>query len=259
MRYWRTLRLFWGASLAAEAEYRLNFVLALLTSLLTLGGSLFGLFLFYRVGYQPGGWPWEEALIVLGMFTLMDGWCGTFLSPNLNRIVTQVQDGTLDFVLLKPIDSQFWLSTRNFSLWGLPNVVFGVVMLAYAGWKLRLGPWGYAVGALPFLCGLVVLYSLWFLLAALSMWFVKIYNVTYVLKSILDAGKYPVGAYPATFRLVFTFVIPVAFLTTFPAEAVLGRGSATWTWAAVFLAVALFLASRRFWKFALRYYSSASS
>lgn len=259
MRYWRTLRIFWSTALAAEAEYRINFVLAFLTSLLSLGGGVFGLFLFYNNGYRPGGWRWEEALIVLGIFTVMDGVCGAFLSPNLNRIVTQVQEGTLDFVLLKPMDSQFWVSTRNVSLWGLPNIGFGVFILAYAGWKLHLGATAFLWGLLPFVLGLAVLYGLWFLLAALSVWFVKIYNVTYVLKSILDAGKYPVGAYPAFLRFIFTFVVPVAFLTTVPAEAILGRGQSHWLWAAAMLALGLLVACRCFWRFALRFYTSASS
>ncbi|MBC8122922.1 MAG: ABC-2 family transporter protein, partial [Gemmatimonadaceae bacterium] len=118
------LKLFWGAALAAELEYRANFVLATLSSLGNLVGSLFGLFLFYRTGYTFEGWSWEEALVVLGLFTVLQGFSSTFLVPNLNRIVSHVQQGTLDFVLLKPISSQFWLSTRTLSPWGLPDLLF---------------------------------------------------------------------------------------------------------------------------------------
>ena len=101
-------------------EYRVNFILATLTSLGNLVGSLFGLFLFYRTGYTFKGWSWEQALVVLGIFTILQGFSSTFLAPNLNRIVQHVQQGTLDFVLLKPISSQFWLSTHTISPWGLP-------------------------------------------------------------------------------------------------------------------------------------------
>ena len=79
------------------------------------------------------GWSWEDALIVLGIFTVLQGFSSTFLAPNLNGIVGHVQEGTLDFVLLKPISSQFWLSTRTLSPWGLPDLVFGGVLIAYAG------------------------------------------------------------------------------------------------------------------------------
>ncbi|MEO1068014.1 MAG: ABC-2 family transporter protein, partial [Cyanobacteria bacterium J06638_6] len=70
-RYWRVLGLFWGTAIAAELEYRLNFLITALVSLVGLAGSLFGLFLFYRTGYQFEGWSWEAALLVLGLFTML--------------------------------------------------------------------------------------------------------------------------------------------------------------------------------------------
>ncbi|MBR8829303.1 MAG: ABC transporter permease [Gomphosphaeria aponina SAG 52.96 = DSM 107014] len=258
-RYAQVLSLFWSTALAAELEYRLNFLIATLSSLVNLVGSIFGLFLFYRTGYTFGGWSWEEAMIVLGMFTLLQGFSATFLIPNLNRIVEQVEQGTLDFVLLKPISSQFWLSTRIVSPWGLPDLTFGIIIIIYAGIKLGLGITDYLVSAIPIIFGLVILYSIWFMLGATSIWFVKIYNVTEVLRGLLDAGRYPIVAYPVAYRFFFTFIVPVAFLTTIPAEAMLGRGEVTWVVGAGILAVGLFFASKFFWQFALRFYSSASS
>jgi ABC-2 type transport system permease protein len=258
-RYLRVLSIFWRTTFAAEMEYRLNFVVSTLSSLGQLAGSLFGLFLFYRTGYTFAGWDWEQALIVLGIFTLFQGFSSTFLSPNLNRIVQHIQQGTLDFVLLKPISSQFWLSTYTLSPWGIPDLLFGVILIVYAGGRLGLGPSNYLFSLLPLFFGFIILYSLWFMLGAMSIWFVKIYNVTEVLRGLLEAGRFPMAAYPVAYRFFFTFVIPVAFLTTVPAEALLGRTEVIWTVGAGVLALALFLASRAFWQFALRFYTSASS
>jgi ABC-2 type transport system permease protein len=258
-RYGRVLQLFWGTAIAAELEYRINFILASLTSLGGLIGSLFSLSLFYRTGYRFQGWSWEEALIVLGVFTLLQGFSSTFLAPNLNQIVKQVQQGTLDFVLLKPISSQFWLSARTVSPWGLPDLLFGLIVIGYAGTLLQVSPIAYVLGAIPLLFGLLSLYSLWFMLGATSIWFVKIYNVTEVLRGLLEAGRFPMAAYPVAYRFFFTFIIPVAFLTTIPAEALLNRTELIWVAGAAGLAIALFFVSRAFWQFALRFYTSASS
>lgn len=258
-RYFRLLGLFWSTAIAAEMEYRANFVLAGFTSLGNLTGSLFGLFLFYRTGYTFAGWSWEEALIVLGIFTLLQGVSATFLVPNLNRIVRHVQEGTLDFVLLKPISSQFWLSAYTVSPWGIPDLVFGSVVIGYAGNKLGLGFENYLLSLIPLGFGIISLYSLWFMLGATSIWFVKIYNVTEVLRGLVEAGRYPIVAYPAAYRFFFTFVVPVAFLTTIPAQAMLNRGELGWLVGAGLLAAGLLLASRFFWQFALRFYTSASS
>lgn len=258
-RYWRVLRFFWSTALEAELEYRLNFLVAALSSLGSLSGSLFGLFLFYRTGYQFQDWSWEEALVVLGIFTWLQGISATFLVPNLNKIVTQVQEGTLDFVLLKPISSQFWLSTRALSPWGLPDIVFGLGLIGYAGSRLSISWDHYLLGIPPLLLGALSLYSLWFMLGATSIWFVKIYNVTEVLRGLLEAGRFPIVAYPAAYRVFFTFVVPVAFLTTVPAQTLLERGGVFWLLGSTTFAMGLFLGSRLFWRFALRFYTSASS
>jgi ABC-2 type transport system permease protein len=258
-RYWKVLKLFVATALAAELEYRVNFVIATFTSLGSLAGSLFSLFLFYQTGYTFEGWSWEEALVVLGVFTMLQGFSTTFLAPNLNQIVKHVQQGTLDFVLLKPISSQFWLSTRTVSPWGLPDLIFGLILISYAGNRLGIEGPAYLWSAIPLTFGLLSLYSLWFMLGATSIWFVKIYNVTEVLRGLLEAGRFPMAAYPVAYRFFFTFVVPVAFLTTIPAEALLNRVQLSWVVGSGILALILLLVSRSFWRFALKFYTSASS
>jgi ABC-2 type transport system permease protein len=258
-RYWRVLRLFWSTAIAAELEYRLNFVIATASSLANLAGSIFSLFLFYRTGYEFQGWKWHESLIVLGIFTILQGISAMFLVPNLNRIVQQVEQGTLDFVLLKPISSQFWLSTRILSPWGIPDVIFGVIILLYAGSELQLNPRNYGLAVVPILLGVIILYSLWFMLGATSIWFVKIYNITEVLRGLLEAGRYPIVAFGGVYRFFFTFIVPVAFLTTVPAETLLGRSPFLWMLGAGIIGVILFIIAHLVWRYALRFYTSASS
>jgi ABC-2 type transport system permease protein len=258
-RYFKVLRLFWSTAIATELEYRLNFAIATVTSMANLAGSLFGLSLFYRTGYTFPGWNWQEATIVLGLFTLLQGFSATFLVPNLNSIVKQVEQGTLDFVLLKPISSQFWLSTKTISPWGFPDLLFGTILIVYAGDKLGLAWHNYLASLIPLGFGVVILYSLWFILGATSIWFVKVYNVTEVLRGLLEAGRYPMVAYPAIYRIFFTFIVPVAFLTTVPAQAMLHRSELSWNISAAMLSGILFGFSILFWRFALRFYTSASS
>jgi ABC-2 type transport system permease protein len=172
-----------------------------------------------------------------------------------------VREGTLDFVLLKPIDSQFSLSARTFSPWGLPGIAAGLGLIVVPAARAGATPTPAMISAaaLLLLASTLILYSLWFVLAATSIWFVKVWNATEVLRSTLVAGRYPVSAYPAGLRVFFTFVLPVAFLTTVPAEAILGRASSPWLLGSLVVALLSLLGSRWFWRFALRYYTSASS
>ncbi len=258
-KYLNLIQLFWRTSISAELEYRLNFFFAALSSLGGLAGTLFSLSLFYQNGYNFQGWKWQEALIIVGVFTFLEGFSSTFLASNLNRIVKHVQNGMLDFVLLKPVSSQFWLSFNSLSMWGLPDMLFGLAIVFYAGSLLGVGIEGYLFGAVPLLFGVIILYSLWFILGATSIWFTKIYNITEVLRGLLDAGRFPIGAYPPAYRFFFTFVVPVTFLTTVPAQTILGRGDPLWIVTGGVLAVVLLALSSYFWRFALRFYTSASS
>lgn len=256
-RLLRILRCYWSTSLQAELEYRSNFVVQAIGSSLALAGSIFALSLFYRGAGFPG-WTFEEGLVVQGLYSAFAGAIACLLSPNLSRIVQHVEAGTLDFVLLKPVDAQLTLSLRVLSPWGVPDLLFGIGVIAYGAWHApaREGSVVLAVVAAGF--GAIIIYGMWFLVATTSVWFTKIYNATEVLRGLLDAGRFPMAAYPAAYRFVFTSVVPVAFLTTVPAELLLGRGQPAMLLGAAGLALLLLVASRAFWRFALKSYTGAS-
>ena len=260
-RYLLSLKRFWGTALAGQLEYQLNMLIDLVAMVGSLAGSIFVLSVFFGQGRELGGWSWEAALVVQGIYTFLDGVSSTWLRPNLGAIVTHVREGTLDFVLLKPIDSQFWVSLRIMAPAGLPEMGLGLVLIVWAasraGASFSLGT--VLVAVLMLCVGGVILYALWFVIAATSIWFVKTWNATEVLRAVLASGRFPVSAYPPTLRLVFTLVLPVAFLTTVPAEVILGRAAMPMLALGLFLAVIFFVGSRAFWLFALRYYTSASS
>ena len=260
-RYLLSLKRFWGTALAGQLEYQVNMLIDLVAMVGSLAGSIFVLSVFFGQGRELGGWSWEAALVVQGIYTFLDGVSSTWLRPNLGAIVTHVREGTLDFVLLKPIDSQFWVSLRIMAPAGLPEMGLGLVLIVWAasraGASFSLGT--VLVAVLMLCVGGVILYALWFVIAATSIWFVKTWNATEVLRAVLASGRFPVSAYPPTLRLVFTLVLPVAFLTTVPAEVILGRAAMPMLVLGLFLAVIFFAGSRAFWLFALRYYTSASS
>ena len=261
LRYGRSLGRFWMSSLETELEYQLNLVLEVLAVLGNLAGSLFVLSLLFGSSQRLGGWSWNQSLVVLGIYTLLDGVTSCWLQPNLSKIVNHVQNGTLDFVLLKPIDSQVWLSLRHCSPWGLPGLLAGVVLIALAVVResQAIEAADLALGLVLLVSAVLILYSLWFLLAGLSIWFVKVWNATEVLRYTLVAGRYPISAYPPALRLLFTFVLPVAFLTTVPAQALLGESSWLWSLGSLLAAAGCLVGTRLFWGYALRHYTSASS
>ncbi len=255
----RTLWVFWTSSIAAEMEYRINFLTSSINSAGNLFGTMYMIWLLYRKGYSFSGWSWHQSLLILALFHLLGGLANALLSPNLARIVHHVQRGTLDFVLLKPIDAQLQVSLRNFSLWGVPNVLMALALLIYASLNLNLSWINCLLGILPVILSAIILYCLWFAVATTTIWFTKIWNATEVLRAFTDVAQFPMTAYPSIFQFVFTFILPLAFLTTVPAEIIRGTRGPDFILIQAAIAAALLIATRLFWKFALRSYTSASS
>lgn len=256
----RTLKTFWLTSLASEMEYRINFATAALSSVGMLIGTVFTIQVLYDKNPHFAGWSREESYLVVALFTLMEGVTSSLLNPNLSRIVLHVQRGTLDFILLKPLDAQFQLSTRQLSPWGFPNIVLAMGLMLYAGGKVGLPWYQYLLAILPVLLAVLILYALWFMVGTTTVWFTKIWNATEVLRGFLEAGKYPISAYrQVAVRFFLTYILPVVFITTVPVEVMLGKRAAWFILVEAAIAALLLVAARLFWKWAMRSYTSASS
>jgi ABC-2 type transport system permease protein len=259
-RYLRLIRVFAGASISAQLEYRANFMISLIGAFLTSGGSLFGLLVLTGDGQPIGGWSYREASVVVGLFTLMQGFIGAFLQPNLNKIAEAVRLGTMDFTLLKPIDAQFLVSTRNVNVFRMIDIVIGVIVIVWAVSDMGgITTQGVALGAALVVAGVAIVYAIWFTLTTTAFWFVKVENITELFSGLFRAGQFPVTAFPTWVRLLFTFIVPVAFITTVPAEAIVGRIRPESALVAAGVALVLLLISRWFWSVAVRSYTSASS
>jgi ABC-2 type transport system permease protein len=135
----------------------------------------------------------------------------------------------------------------------------GVLVAALIRLGEKIGGWQAAAFVGVLLAGGVIVYSFWMFLASLSFWFVRVENLLEIFRSMYEAGRWPVSLYPGWLRFGLTFIVPVAFATTIPAEALSGRLN-SWTLVEAFgLAVVAFLLARLFWKLGLGHYSGASA
>ncbi len=262
-RYLKVLAAFYKAAILTDLEYRANFVTHVLLSL--VGGvatiATVGIFFLHtdRLG-RDQSWSFYEALIVIGLFQLFIGLVDTFITPNVQDFTEHIRLGTMDFILTKPLNSQFHASLRRVNIWRGVDVLIGAGVIAYALGRLPAPPPDRFLLFLGLgVCAAIMLYSLVMLLITSAFWFVQLENVMELLFTFYEAGRFPVTIFPAWLRLVLTFVVPIAFITTIPAEVLLGRRTAEIVLASAAIAALLFAACALYWRFAVRHYSSASS
>jgi ABC-2 type transport system permease protein len=261
MNYLRLFVVFFRVSLASELAYRVNFFVQLFQSLLSLGISLVGLAVIFSYTDTLGGWRPDEILALVGVYFLVGGMISLIIQPGMEELIDSVRHGTLDFALTKPEDAQFIISIQRVEIWSLIDIMMGLGVLVFALVRMgeRVGGWEAGIFILMLLAGGVIIYSFWLILAALSFWFVRVENILTVFQSMFEAGRWPISLYPGWLRYGLTFVVPVAFAVTVPAEALTGRLNWETLLIAVALAVALFIVSRLFWRAGLRHYSGASA
>ena len=260
-KYLKVYRKFLHTSLASELEYKTNILIDLITAILSLIGSIFLLSIFFQNNGTIGGWEFEQALIIQGIYTILNGITNTWFNPNLTEIVKHIREGTLDFVLLKPIDSQFFISLNKLTPSGILEIILGFFLLLYCI-KINQINFNLSFMILSFItliCSICILYSLWFFISTTTIWFVKTWNATEVLRSFLYIGRFPLNSFSFSLRIFFSVFIPIAFITTIPSEVFLGLSQLWKIFLEVIVATVFLFTSRKFWLFALRFYSSASS
>ena len=253
--------LFFRIGALNELQYRANLAVQLFQSALALGTGLAVLGLVFGQTTNLGGWTQSELLAVMGVHILMGGVIRTAIQPNMERLMTDVRQGTLDFVLTKPEDAQVMISVREFRIWQAVDVVVGGIVLAIAVAQLQsgigLGPGLVFAGCL--LLGAVMIYCFWLILTTAAFWIVRMDELHELFDGIYQSGRWPVTIYPGWLRISLTYLVPIAFAVTLPAEALTSRLTIETLALAAAFAVLLLVVTRWFWRLGLRNYSGASA
>jgi ABC-2 type transport system permease protein len=253
--------LFFKVGSLNELQYRANFFIQLLQSAVSVGVAFVVLKLVYSQTEDLNGWSEPELMVVLGIQILLGGVIQTTIQPNMRRLMEEVRDGKLDFALTKPEDSQVLVSVRNVQIWRAVDVIAGGVVLGYgiAGLEVGVGV-GDALLFLGLLAlGAVTIYCFWLVIATLAFWIVDVWQIIELFDGIYQTGRWPVSIYPGWLRFGVTFLVPIAFAITVPAEAVTSRLDWSTVGIAIGFATALFAFTRWWWGFGLRRYSGASA
>lgn len=261
MAYIRLVGLFFKLSILNELQYRVNFFVQIFQSILALIVALGGLLVVFDHTETLNGWTPSELLAVVGVYFLIGGVINTLIQPSMQKLMEDVRQGTLDFTLVKPVETQLIISIRQVQIWKLVDIFIGLVVLG-----IGLSQQGITVGlgeAVTFLVllllGSLTVYSFWLMLATCAFWFVRVDNILVIFQSMYEAGRWPVRIYPGWLQFVLTFLVPVAFAVTVPVEALTGRLTANTFLAAIALTAFMLTASRLFWKVGIRHYSGASA
>ena len=261
MRY---LRLFWvqlRASLQVTMQYRAEFLVGVLMAGFSVTWNLVPMFVLWGKRPTIAGWTLEEAALVTAWFTFLRAILDGAVQPSLQQVVEHIRKGTLDFILLKPADTQFLVSTARFEVFNLVDSAAAIALAVWALGRLHHVPSIGQLGAALLLtvAAAALLYALAILVISAAFYVVRLDNLIYLFNSVFDAGRWPASVFRGFWRFLFTFVVPLALMTTYPALALLGRLDTSTAVRALAGALLFGALSRAVWRRSIGHYRSASS
>jgi ABC-2 type transport system permease protein len=251
-RYLRLVTVQARISAAAGMAYRSDFLIEGVMTVAWAALTLLPLVVLYDGRDSVAGWDVSEALIVMAYFMAVKAVLEGVISPSLIDLVERIRSGAFDYTLLKPVDAQALISASRFEPWKIFDILAAIALASYAFY--RRGEVLVMFGA-----GVLAMYSIWIVFASASFWVVRLDNLTFLIGAIFDTARWPVHVFRGVWRVVFTFVFPIAVMTTYPAMALLGTLDAETALATLGGSALLLLVSRLVWRTAIRNYTSASS
>ncbi|HET9872858.1 MAG TPA: ABC-2 family transporter protein [Propionibacteriaceae bacterium] len=243
-------------------QYRSDFVIAVLNALISLLTQLLGLSVVFANTADLRGWTTEGLLVLIGIHFFISGLIGLVIRPSMEAMMEGIRLGTFDFVLTKPADSQLLASSQVVAPQAVTDVVVGVGVISFGLTRIGVGldVASVALFLATLVAGFAIVYGFLLMLSTCAFWFVKLDNILVIFQALFgNAGRWPVTIFPGGLRLVLTFVVPIAFAVTVPAQAITGQLTGSGAVLSIGVAVLFLVASRLFWFFALRRYTGASA
>jgi len=262
MRYLTIYRLLARNSLIREMNFKANFILWMFVEMLWFCGQLAFIEVLYGQVDSIAGWTKWQVVALVGAHQVTSQIFQGLFYVNLSHLPDLVRTGRLDLLLTQPIDAQFAVSTKQVSFDSLLNALVSVAIVGWALFKLGIVPGvGKIALALIAICfGVAVHYAVLFSLSCIAFWSIRAGFISGYF-NLFMIGRFPEAVFRGTFRFIFTWVIPIVWVSNVPAQLLARPFESPWpgiTALAVGTLVVVAL-TRLLWNFALSRYGSASS
>lgn len=260
-KYLKIYRVFINNSISYLAQYRKDAWMNLILNFLWLGMIFTIIEVIFGQTNSIADWSKPEVYFLAIIWVLSDELFILFFGKNLEMISNIITEGRLDWLLTKPANKLFLISTYRLNIQAFYRFVIEFFILLWLVWHFDFTiSIFHIILVIPLIAmGILINYSFLLILNTLSFWFFRIDNINYLYYSLSTVGKYPLSVLPKTVRVLVFTIIPIAFQAYVPVATLTGRFPWYLILYAFIFAIILFIIAIKFWSFALKRYSSASS
>jgi len=252
----------WKNSVTREMIFKTNFLLWIVVELLWFALQLSFIAVLYMHTDHIGTWTKWQVVMLIGASHFIQQVFQAFFLINCANLSELVRTGKLDFLLLLPVNTRFVVSLRQVDLGAFVNAASAVAVIVYAARQIPFIPRLAQVFGFLVLCvaGILVHYSLMFLLASISFWTVRAQGIVWGYYNLFQVARLPDEAFRGIFKAVFTFAIPMLLVSNVPVRLLVNKLSDPGPLLLLLLmSCVCFAVSEWGWRASVRRYTSASS
>lgn len=225
-RFWHAVRVYFvvaGKHLKARAQYRVDFFVSLGGIIVDIGVKYLTLWVLFSNITTLKGYSLETMLFFFA-FSLIALSPVQIFMEQIWYLRSLLRTGTFEKYFTKPVPILVYFFSERIDLKGLGSLGFGLVVLAAASSRLGLVWTGETVGLLVLLLGSasLVFGGMMLLASSAAFWIRDSSSILSFVSSFRDHAKYPLDIYDPLLRTLFTWVIPVGFVSYYPSLVLLG-------------------------------------
>ena len=261
-RYLGIYAALWRNSVTREMTFKANFLLWIIVELLWFGLQLCFIGVVYLHTNRIGTWTEWQVVMLIGASHFIQQIFQAFFLINCTNLSELIRTGKLDFLLLLPVNTRFVISLRQVDLGAFVNAASALGVMVFAAHQMHLVPAPLQVLGFLTLCvaGIVIHYSLMFLLASISFWTVRAQGIVWGYYNLFQIARMPDEAFHGLFKAIFTFAIPMLLVSNVPVRVLVNKLSSPFPLLLLLgMSLACFAVSEWGWRASVRRYTSASS
>lgn len=260
-RYAYLLFIFVRQSFSTTSAEPLDFWTYLAGKLIRMGLFFVFIFSLFRLTPNLAGYDFASAMLIFATYNIVDVITQVFFFRGFYQLQTLIRLGRFDPILTYPVSPLFYIAFRSFDLIDLATLVPVFVLLWWAVTHIAIAiTFVHTLFYLLLLLnGLLLTLSFCILFGSLTFWTDELEHVWFFYRSTMRSGRYPIQIFRQPIRFVFTWIIPIGLVITFPVQAFLGILSWQFMVGAFCFSIFFFYCTLRVWRYAIRHYSSVSS
>ncbi|MEU3116033.1 MULTISPECIES: ABC transporter permease [Micromonospora] len=219
-----------GAQVRATLQYEADFWIMSLSAVLVQAVGVVFLWAIFRSIPEINGWQFWEVVLIYALVVVAEG-LSVLVAQGAWTLAVTVNFGQLDAMLLRPYPPVLQVLSSAVGMNGLGNLVLGTGLLIAAVRHVDVS-WNVgrvALGLLLVVAAAGVKIGLNLLTNCAAFWLRSPYSMfAFSMHSFGELARFPVTIYGLGVRITLTVVLPYAFMSFFPAAAVLAHGPARW-------------------------------